>query len=112
MSTNGGNTSASNTPKRFAIGWIIIWTIVPIVFAAIHVWNQNLAIDNTTLGLLLLGAIPWLGEVLAHYVESIKGHGWEVRFREVEEHVKEAKIVAQEGKAVATGLLHVRRMLL
>lgn len=51
------------------------------ILILLHLWFPSLKIDSITLGLLALGAVPWIFA----YVDSVKFPGGEVKFRDVEQ---------------------------
>jgi hypothetical protein len=75
---------------KFAISFISITGIV------IHLIWPHLKIDLTTLGLMILGVLPWLSSLL----ESAKfPGGWEIKFRDLE---KAASQITSGSKATTT----------
>lgn len=58
-------------------------TVAALSAAALHLAFRDVAIDNVTIGLALLAALPWL----SHIVSAITVPGFHVQFRELEKKV-------------------------
>jgi hypothetical protein len=87
--------------QRPPTGEIVISLAVSAValgFAIAHLAKSDIKVDNATVGLVVIAAIPWLAPVMARYVKSFKAPGgWEVNFQELQRKVEEAQGAAQSA---------------
>ena len=81
----------------------IFVSVIAFLLLVLHVfWTSTFHIDQTAGFLLILVALPWLYQI----VENIKVPGAEIKFRELEQKVEEAKDAAAIAqKAVAALML-------
>lgn len=62
-------------------------TLVAVLLAFVHLMWPDLKIDTITIGLFIIGILPWLASLLQS--AKLPG-GWEITFRDVEEAAKKA----------------------
>ena len=62
-------------------------SLVAVILMGVHLIWPGLKIDSITIGLFMLGILPWLASLLQS--AKLPG-GWEITFRDVEEAAKKA----------------------
>jgi hypothetical protein len=102
--TNG--RAARNGPARFSpiiAGFFpTLVSILALLLLLLHVfWASTFQIDQTAAFLLVVVALPWLARI----VENIKVPGAEIKFRQLEEQVEEARDAAATAQRAVAGLI-------
>lgn len=96
--TNGTQAESENRSTKSRLLTSVIITCLAVFAGISHLIWPSIHIDGILIALAVVAVVPWLGSIMDSL--SFPG-GWQIKYREIQESLKQAKSDATEAKGAA-----------